>query len=316
MHRIKLFVCLLFSFSTAYSETVHVSFELSDQTVTVNPLSSVQTLIQAEETITPNRVMPPSSNTSAKVRRILGHGDSTIDIVTGCTFFYTPLTNCQIHYDEPNIESFSGGHEHHDTARSGGKLDRMDFNTGSEYTVTIKYTAPEEGGLVSLTGYASHPGILGSVSKKPYYIEINMAAHAKVGKLKALPPSIFYDHIGQHGNPRCGDKTKPVTSMHSENHYGTNDMIKTLIKLADSYNYNFLFDKLQINDLSLKIGGLFDTKNNWSHSHYFHSTGQDVDICIKEMPKKNRKFLKRLAKIYGYEIIGVYPYHVHFKYWK
>ena len=91
MVRIIAIFFMLFTFNNlCFSETVHLSIELSDQSVSVNSITTADTLATTSvaQVVVPNRIMPPSVITKAySVEVFLGYSESTIEIVSGCTFF-------------------------------------------------------------------------------------------------------------------------------------------------------------------------------------------------------------------------------------
>jgi len=73
---------------------------------------------------------------------------------------------------------------------------------------------------------------------------------------------------------KTGQKT-----THPRNHYGTTDTIAKLEDIAKRY-FMETGRTLQINDISLPKGGLFDINANWKPSHITHRTGTDADIDV------------------------------------
>ena len=91
MNRINLYFCLLFCISVTQAETVHISYELSNQTVSVQPLApSTETVTAAAVTqaaIVIRQKLPPSVTTSGGTAAFLGYTESSVEFTTGCTFF-------------------------------------------------------------------------------------------------------------------------------------------------------------------------------------------------------------------------------------
>jgi hypothetical protein len=104
----------------------------------------------------------------------------------------------------------------------------------------------------------------------------------KVPGLVKLPLSENYIKIGgtdKHlGPPFTLDDSK------DHNHWGTNDLFDAIQNLSiDCIGIFKNVPKLQINDMSLFWGGVFDIAGTWKRSHYFHRVGTNVDIQSKFM---------------------------------
>jgi hypothetical protein len=85
-------------------------------------------------------------------------------------------------------------------------------------------------------------------------------------------------------------------AAHPDNHWGTPGMVALATALADSLAHRKLaFDslpdsvrgssrfpaKLEVNDMSLVLGGLFDWKATWAPPHDEHRTGHNADIDVR-----------------------------------
>jgi hypothetical protein len=93
--------------------------------------------------------------------------------------------------------------------------------------------------------------------------------------LKSLPDTgAGYVSVGQFG-------TDSVTSQHYRNHFGTPLLVGKVENIASVYFFNMgrnASKTLQINDMSLPQGGLFDIGNDWLAPHFLHRDGSSVDI--------------------------------------
>lgn len=107
--------------------------------------------------------------------------------------------------------------------------------------------------------------------------------YVEVPDLVELPggANYYYDH-----NPW------ESSAYHSENHYGTQKLIDTIKKVADTYKAAFPeADRLYIYDMSLLRGGLIDVNLDLKRPFYGHDTGIDADISKKLVPEENRRKL-------------------------
>lgn len=72
------------------------------------------------------------------------------------------------------------------------------------------------------------------------------------------------------------------TTAHPINHFGRASTISTLQRVAWDYYLEFstysAFSKLEVNDMSLRWGGLFDIKGNWRPPHSEHRYGRQADL--------------------------------------
>lgn len=83
-----------------------------------------------------------------------------------------------------------------------------------------------------------------------------------------------------------------------DTHYGTQKLIDTLTSIADTYHQSFsTASPIQINDMSLPWGGLFDIHEDWNPPHSLHRCGSQADIRESQIPQANReKFLEIACK--------------------
>jgi hypothetical protein len=72
------------------------------------------------------------------------------------------------------------------------------------------------------------------------------------------------------------------TMSHPINHFGKPSTITTLKQIAWDYYLEFstysAFSKLEVNDMSLRWGGLFDIGGNWRPPHSEHRYGRQADL--------------------------------------
>ncbi len=70
-----------------------------------------------------------------------------------------------------------------------------------------------------------------------------------------------------------------ATPNHNDNHWGTAEVVEAMQNIAQDWRRDFPDEHvLQINDMSLPWGGMFDISGEWSPSHHTHREGRDVDV--------------------------------------
>lgn len=89
---------------------------------------------------------------------------------------------------------------------------------------------------------------------------------------------------------------------HPDNHYGAQKLVETLKIIADGYRAVFPNSApIQINDMSLPWGGIFDIDRDWKRSpastYWLHEQGYGADISKTNIPLENRqKLLEIMCK--------------------
>jgi hypothetical protein len=108
----------------------------------------------------------------------------------------------------------------------------------------------------------------------------------KVSGLVLLNDGTDYDLIGgtaeHHGPPTYAD---------NHNHFATADVRTNIQRIATEYHRQFPDELvLQINDMSLPLGGRFDIDGHWqgNSNHQYHRQGTDVDIRSTSIPDDDR----------------------------
>jgi hypothetical protein len=105
----------------------------------------------------------------------------------------------------------------------------------------------------------------------------------QVPDLTELKPSQHYELVGAPDNySDTNDPCRePPTSQHYSNHWGVPNLNKAVKQIAADYESFHPGTKLRVNDMSLKWGGLFDFRNNWSPPHKSHRIGTNADLGFK-----------------------------------
>lgn len=183
----------------------------------------------------------------------------------------------------------SGGHLHHDKNAPIGRAVPAKGVIG--VTDSYEFIAPDVSGLI--TDYLYINGRLVDT-------DYNRVRLPGLTPLKSSR-SIFL--IG----------SKP---QHPESHYGHPALIAALETLADKY-YQKFNTPLQVNDISLPWGGLFDLGRDgpwWKSPHAEHRDGKQADIRNIYMSPAQRKFFADEAKKLGLSVLAEdKPPHFHLR---
>ena len=170
---------------------------------------------------------------------------------------------------------FSAGHDHDDVSRPVGEFIPPAGNSGSDGILETDYIAPDVSGVVTLTVTGVEP------SGQPV-LSATAAIAVRVLGLQDLGPGANYNLIGA------------VPGIHTDNHYGTPAFNSKLVTVANIYAAAFPSFKLDLNDMSLVQGGLFDLNANWMPSHRTHRFGVNLDLRSKTIPQSQRNTLKQI----------------------
>lgn len=102
-----------------------------------------------------------------------------------------------------------------------------------------------------------------------------------VSGLMQLPNNPNLRLVGMYGAMSCTGNV--VMSRHSDNHWGSLQLVKNLLLIAEDFAINAGLI-LRINDMSLKGGGAFDVESEWDPDpHVAHRWGHNVDIDLFAM---------------------------------
>lgn len=190
----------------------------------------------------------------------------------------------------PLSRAYSGGHDHHDNSRPVGEYNRYEGSTGSDgWQFQVTYTAPEISGPVDTYVACSSPS--------GYCYGGTFSLYVQIDGLVPLNAGLNYNLVGSYGMPG-------VASQHTSNHNGTPSFTGKLVYLADLYYLQY-GSKLDYNDLSLPLGGLFDVFNNWRPDHWEHRTGISADVRL--VPESRQQRLRKLMRDAG--IVGKIKVH-------
>jgi len=229
------------------------------------------------------------------------HNDSTakknwIDLELRVEFADSAIPNYWVRVDPP-ILADSGGHSHDGTRPMGRYVypitstDTSDTGivaqTDSEGKIRFRYVASQFGGVERMRAR-----LLSDTTKFD-----TLSLITRVPGLDSLGTGTHYVLVGapnNHSGTNDPCRTAPPTSLHYKNHYGTLTLRNAIDSIATRYNRLFPQIRLRINDMSLALGGGFDTGNGWAadivdeypsntrrcndRGHCSHREGRHADI--------------------------------------
>lgn len=272
----------------AVIHTVMGDLVVPSQPLTILPRSPARLVIRGEDgrEVTDISLQP---TVSAPAPSPYGNDPQTTTFDVSCVNTLTnelvPNCDVQLLY---NIVAGSGGHVHHDSNRPAGSFSPVAANTGSTGSFTLTYTSPEPSGQTNVTVVAS----LGGAPLSPVVFRIHTA----------------YTGLVAMGNGRAGFNVNTASLGHdSNNQYLSQDVADQVADLPDEFRNELAPQQVpaqQIPDLtyvamSLPDGGLFDVDANndgridnpWHPPHASHRFGGDVDLRIRDIPRRFRQAL-------------------------
>ncbi len=219
------------------------------------------------------RVRIRSSTGVLAVRPAGTGGNSTLTLLVSVESNGGPLPDRSVELTVDGVEQ-SGGHQHGGTMPPGS-LSSTSVSTGASGIAEVTFTADVFGGSVQVGGTSSGAAsALETISVRiPGLVELFEAGSV--------------DTIG-------------VTTTHPSNHWGTSQMIGALVALADTFrHYTQNARTLQVNDISLTLGGKFDVaptpiNYNPDGDHKEHRAGVSADIRTEgsdPLTTAQRKFI-------------------------
>lgn len=165
---------------------------------------------------------------------------SICNVTAQCFFGAQVLPNCTVTFALRAVP-YSGSHDHHDENRPTGSIVFTTPRTPPDVTgpngepVLAKYTAPEEAGLIEITGSGTcTPCPPLSDDEKIYAIKTS-------GAFAELGPGVNYRLVGT---------TSSIGQRHLENHNGSAALVRKIALLAEAYATAFPGRRLDINDMT------------------------------------------------------------------
>ena len=192
-------------------------------------------------------------------------------------YFVPPL---QIELTSAAIDS-SGGHSH--------SANRPTGYFGNSIRDTVKMLEFETTGDTLRTSYLA--SMFGGKERVVARLKGLTPTIADTDTMVVRVPGLFlvkdsagiYEKTGgtnSHHGPRVDDKY-PNARQPDDNHYlSSQEGIDSLVSAAKRFitmKWN-TSGKMRLNDMSLKLGGMFDLDSNWTMPHESHRLGKSVDI--------------------------------------
>jgi hypothetical protein len=184
--------------------------------------------------------------------------------------------HCHNYDNHPLIDPREGELEYSGTYKSRGKLWIEEGQTGDDIAIIVHGMPQVAGKILTETTVNLLGGwycVSGCYTRTSFKDEDTLDVGVDGFKLLEDPtPDEYYF------------KLRSGTDTHPEGHWGTEDTIIKLKKIAEEY-YKLSGRILSVNDISLPKGGLFDIHDNWDTPHIEHRTGTDADINQGQGPK-------------------------------
>ena len=208
--------------------------------------------------------------------------ESRTDVKVAVSFsgiLYTGLPPYAVRLTSAPVDS-SGGHSH--TANrptglflsSGGAAENtITLETGLD-TIRSRYQASLFGG---------NERIIATMTLSSAYADTDTVV-VRVPDLVLLPEGTTYDKVGgtcRHHGPR-NDTLYRNCRTPDDDHWGTSRLLRIVQAVADSFAAKYPALRLQINDMSLPLGGKFAIDGSWSATadHQEHRMGTNADVTL------------------------------------
>ena len=88
------------------------------------------------------------------------------------------------------------------------------------------------------------------------------------------------------------------TATHPENHWGTTGMVSALQNLGVGFLSRF-GKPIEVNDMSLPLGGLFDLGADWQPPHVEHRVGLSADLRTSGRTPAELRFIQDVLEELG-----------------
>lgn len=206
------------------------------------------------------------------------------------------IVPCYISTDTPVGRQDSGGHSLHPTAMPPGRFTPSAgwVDTADGYFRTTYY-ASEVSGVIDVKIHCQ-PGF-GGCQDGTTVIGVGFDSLADLG------PGTGY--------VLTGDK-----SQHPSNHWGSPAFVTAIQQAATLFAADYPNDPLQYNDMSLKLGGVFDVETptetgyDWTPPHKSHRIGTNLGMSILA-GRTRQALVRRLFNQNGIHVLPEDAYHWH-----
>jgi hypothetical protein len=217
--------------------------------------------------------------------------------------------------------AFSGGHDH-DAGRPDGKFSGTGLTV---HTTSATGRTDASGDLFAVftsTFFGGDELFYASSTIDASVVSISTGLVIKTGGFVLLPDATYYIMDGGralHHGPKCKDKAiDPTCDSPDRDHYATPATAKAIAAIAAGWLATHPNQRMEINDMSLPLGGGFDVGGHWTADivdefpddpmhcnrvgHCEHRDGRVADIQLEpntppnNLPAKARTELKDLLR--------------------
>jgi hypothetical protein len=167
-----------------------------------------------------------------------------------------------------SAEEGSAGHAH-DGGKPAGDFDgaaEATVVTGSDGLAYVVYRAPPPSGPVRIRASSDGAG------------DSTVAVRVGVGGLVELAEGDGVVLVG-------------ATASHADSHWGTSGMVGALQSLGNQF-FEEYGEPIEVNDMSLPLGGLFDIDANWRPPHDEHQVGTSTDLRTNDRSEAELRFIR------------------------
>jgi hypothetical protein len=248
--------------------------------------------------------VPPSDTTPRSVPRVVNTVSASVALTDGGG---APVPNAVVDFKGQPASLAVGGHNHSDTSALEADFFTDGFSavnsctTLSDGKCSLTYIVPIAGGGYSLSAWLNTDS---SVSDQKS-LSVQVPGLVALGSGGCPPPVT--------GNTYT--LTGCTTTHQSSNHYGSPVMVSRVQALASAYyaSISALGAILDINDMSLPFGGIFDIcvqgselgcagASPWNRPHNLHRDGHSMDINHhhRDGTRVKEALLKRIATQLGF----------------
>ena len=170
-----------------------------------------------------------------------------------------------------DVKPYSGGHDHHSTARPKGTLNPAQGVTNANGELVVKFTAPEFSGIHTIKTNCP------SCSNK----EVSKEIQVRVPDLLPISPNPPTDADGAFVYALTSvDKTHQGNGRYHVNQYYLTEQSRQNLRSMVAAFSDEGWGTVALNDASLYWGGRYDIESNWDGPHKGHREGREVDISF------------------------------------
>jgi hypothetical protein len=193
----------------------------------------------------------------------------------------TPAPNIKITLGVEVVADLFTGHFHSWEGKPAGKLSATEVVTDELGENVAVYTASEYSGPEKINASAEFPGY------RPNPVQNATQIRVGIGGLTSLADSPDYNLIGE-----------TVHHIKEDSHYGVQALLNAQIELAKAFHTRFdkpryPQKKIEYNDGSLPLGGMFDINGTWKVPHCDHRLGWASDVRTVNLIPAQQDFIEQ-----------------------